>query len=312
MKGEIAVALRPGGRVEVLSASTDIGQGTRTIFPQIVSEALGIDVAQVTCAEPDTAHVPNSGPTVASRTAMVVGKICMDAARTIGETLCDFVAEQQGLDPAEVRLENGAFTVGDASVDFAEVGDDYLQERGALQVHKIYAHPEGIHFDDQQYVGDAYPCYGWGADVAEVLVDTDTGEVTVLRFFTACDVGKALHPVLCEGQVEGGTLQGIGYALMEEVVMRDGVMANNRLTNYIIPTSLDAPEILVDLVEVPYFHGPFGAKGVGELPLDGAAPAVVTAVEQALGLPAGTFDELPVTPERVLSALRRKGGAEAA
>jgi CO/xanthine dehydrogenase Mo-binding subunit len=305
LKSEAALELLRGGRVRVLSGSTDIGQGTRTIFPQIVAQQLGIPDDRVDVAEPDTAIVPDSGPTVASRTCMIVGKILQEAARQLADALCAFAATQKGAEGGDVRLEHGRFvgSAGGRGATFAEIGDAFLDAHGALRTSWVYRHPPEVVFDDKAYSGDAYAAYGWGADVAEVLVDEDTGEVAVLRMHTATDIGKAIHPVLCAGQIEGGALQGIGYGLCEEVVMVNGVMANSRFTNYIIPTSLDAPEFVTHLVEEPYFHGPFGAKGVGELPLDGAPPAVVAAVENALGLPAGTLDELPVTPERVLRAI---------
>jgi CO/xanthine dehydrogenase Mo-binding subunit len=130
----------------------------------------------------------------------------------------------------------------------------------------------------------------------------DTYEIKVLEFFTAEDVGKAIHPRLVEGQIEGGTLQGIGYGMMEELVMKDGAVLNPRMTNYIIPTSLDAPEIRTYLVEVPFSGGPHGAKGVGELPLDGAAPAVAAAIEMAAGV---RVTEAPFTPEKLFRAWAR-------
>ncbi len=148
------------------------------------------------------------------------------------------------------------------------------------------------------YRGDAYGTYAWACDVAEVEYDPVTYEVRPVHVTAVQEIGRALNPTLAAGQIEGGTAQGIGYALLEEVVMRDGRMANAQMTNYIVPTTMDAPRIDVVIVENPCRHGPFGAKGVGELPFDGAAPAIANAVRH-LG-----FDvrALPLTPERIMDA----------
>jgi CO/xanthine dehydrogenase Mo-binding subunit len=173
---------------------------------------------------------------------------------------------------------------------------EYLRRHGSLVVTKEYEPPPGVAFDEETYRGDAYGTYAWGCDVAEVQVDPVTYAIQPVRVTAVQEIGRALNPVLAAGQVEGGTLQGIGYALLEEVVMRDGRMANAELTNYLLPTTADTPPIDVVLLENGYAHGPFGAKGIGELPFDGAAPAVANAVRHA------GYDvrSLPITPERLL------------
>jgi CO/xanthine dehydrogenase Mo-binding subunit len=259
----------------ILVASTEIGQGTRTMHAQIVADSLGIPYESVEVEAADTARVPDSGPTVASRTCMVVGRILERCAKEIREKL-------GGMSHRE-----------------------YLEKNGALVVTKEYAGPDGLYWDDDTYRGDAYGAYGWGCDVVEVERDPVTFEVRPTRVTTVQDIGKAIHPVLAAGQIEGGTAQGIGYALLEEVSMRDGRMANAQLTNYIVPTTLDTPEIDVTILENPYEHGPFGAKGVGEMPIDGPAPAVVNAI-RSLGL---DVREIPVIPERVMQAPPAKPAA---
>ena len=175
---------------------------------------------------------------------------------------------------------------------------EYRRRHGDLVITKQYEKPADITWDDATYRGDAYGSYGWACDVVEVEIDRDTWQATPVHVTTAHEIGKAIHPVLAAGQVEGGTLQGLGYAILEEVVMRDGRMANGQLTNYTIPTTVDTPEIDVVILENPYKHGPFGAKGVGEMPIDGPAPAVVNALRHA------GFDvrEIPATPERIMRA----------
>src|SRR6185436_18265989 len=228
----------------ILVASTEIGQGTRTMHAQIVAEALGVAYDAIDVHAADTAVVPDSGPTVASRTCMIVGRILQRCAEEMRRRLGD-------LSPR-----------------------DYLRRHGPLVITKEYERPQEMSWDDTSYQGDAYGSYGWGCDVVEVEVDRDTWEVRPVAFSTVHEIGKAIHPVLAAGQIEGGSAQGLGYALLEEVVMRDGRMANASLTNYIIPTTLDTPSLAVTMLENPYKHGPFGAKGVGEMPIDGPAPAV--------------------------------------
>jgi CO/xanthine dehydrogenase Mo-binding subunit len=270
-----AVELTERG-VRVLTSSTEIGQGTRTMHAQIVADALGVPYESVEVAQPDTSKVPDSGPTVASRTCMVVGGILQRAA-----------AEMRG-------------RIGDASPS------EYFREHGPLRVEAEYEQPDWIRWDDQTYRGDAYATFGWGCNVAEVDVDPVTLEVRPVRLTAAVDVGKAIHPALAIGQIEGGTAQALGFALLEHVVMRDGAMANGQLTNYVIPTTLDMPVIDVVLIENPYPGGPFGAKGLGELPMDGLAPAIVNAI-RSLGI---DVREIPALPEVILRATRGAGRTE--
>ena len=279
LKGRVAVDLVAGGRLNIRTASTDIGQGTETVFRQIAADAAGLELDAVDFTVPSTTHVPDSGPTVASRTVMVVGAIVERAAREVA---------------ARVRAEQDA-----GGGDFKTAADRLLTKEKSVTALVQYNHPDWVKFDDKTYKGDAYPVYGYACDVAEVEVDLDTLEVTVLGFWSATDVGKAIHPVMCKGQIEGGSLQAIGWALWENVVWKNGQILNPRMTNYIIPTALDAPPFHVDLVEAPYSYGPGGgAKGVGELPMDGGAPAIAAAIEHATGMAA---HDLPLLPEQLLA-----------
>jgi CO/xanthine dehydrogenase Mo-binding subunit len=280
LKGKVAVDLLAGGRLGIRTASTDIGQGTETVFRQIAADAAGLSIDAIDFAVPSTTTCPDSGPTVASRTVMVVGSIVENAAKQLSE---------------RVRIErakNGG--------TFGEAADRLIASEGPITSLLQYTPPSFITWDDVKYKGDAYPCYGWACDIAEVEVDLDTFEVKVIDFWSATDVGKAINPVMCKGQIEGGSLQAIGWALSEEVTWRDGHITNPRMTNYIIPTSLDAPRFQTILVEAPFAYGPGGgAKGIGELPMDGGAPAIAAAIEHALGVAIGA---LPLTPERILAA----------
>jgi CO/xanthine dehydrogenase Mo-binding subunit len=286
LKSVASVELTADGQIRVLTANTEMGQGTKTVFPQMVAAELGVPVDWVEYAPQDTAEVPDSGPTVASRTVMVVGGLTVLAARRL---------------KAEVEERN-------AGIPFHEAFRDDAQRHGATRIDQQFEPYPGVNFDDATYMGDAYPAYGWAAAVASVEVDLDTAEVRVRDVIAVDDVGKVIHPVLCEGQVEGGTLQAVGYATIEEIKLRDGRYLNDRLATYLIPTALDAPHIRTILVEAPYSGAPHGAKGVGELPMDVAAPAVVAAIHDATGV---WIHELPATPERILAAMHGQGGARA-
>jgi CO/xanthine dehydrogenase Mo-binding subunit len=256
--------------VRMLVASTEIGQGTRTMHAQIVADALGIPFDDVEYAQPDTFVVPDSGPTVASRTCMIVGAILQRCGEALKEQLA-------GEHPSE-----------------------HFRRFGATRVVREYVKPEDVSWSDVTYRGDAYPTYGWGCCVVEVELDPDTFEARAREVVTVQDVGKAIHPVLVRGQIEGGTAQALGWALNERVVTRDGAMANPTLTNYTIPTTLDTPRMEVGIMENPSRHGPFGAKGVGEMPMDGPAAAVVNAIRH-LGL---DVREIPAVPELLIDAPR--------
>ncbi len=257
------------GRVKVLTSMTEMGQGTTTILSQIAAEATGIPISCIDIVRPDTARVPNSGPTVASRTAMVVGRLVQRAGATLKEALTK---------PHE----------------------------WPLRIREQYKEPPGVFWDDAQYRGEAYGAFSYATYVAEVSVDTLTGSIQVEDFVALQEVGRVLNPTLATGQIEGGVAQGVGFALYEKVEWRDGVMANNQMTNYVMPTSVDVPPIRVHFEEIPYEHGAMGAKGIGELPMDGPAPAILNAVENALGIP---FNHVPLLPEDIVARLQPRSAA---
>ena len=284
LASEVAMEAMRDGSVHVLAGSTEMGQGTNTIFSQIAADALGLDCDRIRILQPDTAQVPNSGPTVASRTAMIVGKLVETAALGLKKAL----------------LDSDLLKPGDGAGDFARACGEYIDAHGTLKSFVKYEHPRSLHWDDEHYRGDAYGAYAWAVYVAEVSVDTRTAEVRVEDFVAVQEVGKVINPALAAGQIEGGVAQGIGFALYENVVWQEGRMANAQMTNYVMPTSMDLPPIRVFFEENPYERGPAGAKGIGELPLDGTAPAIANAIAHATG--AGVR-QIPITPEVLLEML---------
>ena len=283
----VEVAGLPDGRVEVLAASTEMGQGTTTVFTQIAAERLGYEADDVTVAQPDTSRVPNSGPTVASRTVMVVGRLV--------ERACDDLRRRLGLDGARGSAVKEALVAWHRE----HPGEELV---GSAR----YEPPPGVEWDEETYRGQAYGAFGWAAYVAEVEVDLRTYTARVTDFVAVQDVGRVVNETLARGQVQGGVVQAIGWALLEECKYEDGAMVNNQLTNYIIPTSDDVPPITVEFLETPYPYGALGAKGLGELPMDGPAPAIVNAVAAATGV---ASSKIPLAPEHLMALMEDGGDA---
>jgi CO/xanthine dehydrogenase Mo-binding subunit len=282
---------RADGRVCILVSSTEFGQGTNTVLCQIAAEALGLPYEAVEIAQPDTMEVPNSGPTVASRTAMVVGKLVESAALELKQKLKDSGLLSETYTPEEFRA----------------ACRNYVSANGQFRSFARYEQPAEVLWDDQSYRGAAYSAFSWAVYVAEVTVDLATYQVSVDDFVALQEVGRVLNPVLARGQITGGVAQGVGFALYEKVEWRDGRMQNAQMTNYIMPTSVDVPPIRVFFEELGNTYGAFGAKGIGELPMDGPAPAIVNAIEDALRMP---FDSIPLLPEDIFEALAAKSSPE--
>jgi CO/xanthine dehydrogenase Mo-binding subunit len=280
----VGVEAGADGVVRVLVSSAEFGQGTNTVLCQIAAEALGLPYESVAIAQPDTTVVPNSGPTVASRTAMIVGKLVQSAAKGIQQTLAKTGLLGDEYTPEQFRAACG----------------EYISGHGALKSYARYEAPGDVYWDDEKYRGEAYAAFAWAVYVAEVTVDLTTYSVTVDDFVALQEVGRVLNPVLAAGQITGGVAQGIGFALYEKVVWQNGRMLNNQITNYIMPTSVDLPPIRVFFEELGNLHGAHGAKGIGELPMDGPAPAIVNAVEDATGV---HFRSIPLLPEDLFEAL---------
>jgi CO/xanthine dehydrogenase Mo-binding subunit len=285
------VDVTPEGKVRVLVSSTEFGQGTNTVLSQIAAEAIGIPYDDVAMAPADTGIVPNSGPTVASRTSMVVGRLIERA----GLQLVARLQEDAGLGEHFTREE------------FFAACQRYRAHYGEVISLCRYHPPPGIFWDDKKYHGEAYPAFAWSVQVAQVAVDTITYSAEVEEFWAVQEVGRVLNPVLAGGQIEGGVAQGIGYALYEKVLLENGHVANNQMTNYIMPTAEDVPPIHVFFEQIPFQHGGYGAKGIGELPHDGPAPAILNAIGDATGI---GFHSIPLLPEELFAKLAAQRAVE--
>ena len=284
-----SVVVAADGSVTVAVGTTEIGQGMITVLSQITAEALGCPVELVRVVEADTSRVPDSGPTVASRTTVMSGNAIRDAAAKI----------RAAMEPV----------IADSSVSWRQAVALCVQKQVGLAAHG-WAVPPATTFNLETGQGEAYICYTFSANIVEVEVDTETGQTRVLAVHSGHDTGKVINPTTGEGQVEGGVVQGLGYALVEEHTLKDGRIVNDQFSTYIIPTTLDVPEIRPILVEHPYPWGPYGAKGLGETPIIAVAPAVTAAIHHATGV---RLNEIPATPERVWAALeaRKQAGPTA-
>jgi CO/xanthine dehydrogenase Mo-binding subunit len=281
LQSVVGAQATPEGRVRILAASTEIGQGTNTIFAQIAAEALGLDYDLIEVTQPDTAQVPNSGPTVASRTCMIVGKLVESAVLGLKQTL----------------VGSGLLKEEFTQAEFQKACAEHIEKFGSLKSFSKYEPPPNVLWDDEKYQGDAYGAFAWAVYVAEVSYDPLTYEARVDDFVAVQEVGRVINPVLAGGQIEGGVAQAIGMTLYENVVWQNGRMLNGKMTNYIMPTAADIPPIRVYFEENPYAYGPAGAKGIGELPMDGPAPAILNAIENATG---ESFNHVPLMPEAMM------------
>ncbi len=282
IKARVGLRELPDGKVALLVANVEMGQGAQTTLRKIVSDTLDIPISSVVYDNPDTDRVPDSGPTVASRTAMIVGGLVREASLEFKSVLEDRV-------------------VGSAE---SAPGEPLKQPEEPIEVFKQYRQPPEISWDDEKFIGDAYPDYSWGVNVVDVSVDPVTREVTVEGIWGVYDIGVPLDEAIARGQMQGGIAQGIGWASLEVMEEREGRLVQDSLTDYIIPTSMDLPDIEVDFVMNPSPYGPYGAKGAGELPFVGIAPAYAAAVSDALGVP---MDSIPITPEKLLNLKFNKG-----
>ncbi|MFU0825070.1 xanthine dehydrogenase family protein molybdopterin-binding subunit [Clostridium sp.] len=258
IKAKVKLVKYPNGNVEILIANVEMGQGTQTVLRKIVAHTLGIPLDKIIYNNPDTDRVPNSGPTVASRTTVIVGKLLQNAAEKL---------------------------------------KDRWNEEGTVEIMTQYKHPEGFLWDDTNFAGDAYNSYSWGANVVEVELDPITYEPTIKGVWAVFDIGNPMDERIVKGQIEGGILQGLGYGGMEVMERKNGRLMQRSNTDYIIPTSKDAPKIVSELMCEPYENGPFGAKGLGELTLVGSGTAYALAIENAAKV---QINKLPIRPEHLM------------
>jgi CO/xanthine dehydrogenase Mo-binding subunit len=297
----VILEMHRDGSVVLRSAAADMGQGIVTVLAQLAADGLGVELSSVRVIRADTAQSPDAGASCGSRQTMVSGNAVIEAANSIRDTLLTLAAMKTKVSKDELSLKGGKLFVN--GEPHAMTARD-LAERASNWGYPLHAESL-VHFDYPTDVPDVQYKYSqevfqFCTQIAQVLVDTETGQVTVERLIAVHDVGKMINPGGVYGQIEGGVAQGIGYALSEELVVRDGITQNPSLENYIIPMALDLPEIEMAVLEYPEPRGaPLGAKGVAEAPIIPTAPAIRNAILDAIDK---SLHELPMNPERVLNA----------
>jgi len=292
------------GRVFVQTGLTEFGTGALTSLVLVTAETLGLPPRMIQLERPDTAAVPNSGPTVASRTTVIGGKAALDAALKIRAAVASVAARLLKTDAAKLDFREGfIWSSSGISLAWEEAVRQCYEEGVELKALGHYIAPP-TRWDPETGQGAPYNQYTYGALVAEVTVDMETGFVKVDRMTAAYDVGRAINPLGLIAVYEGGSIMGLGYALLEEIVHDDGVVLNPNLHTFIIPTATEAPDKIDSIiVEVPGPMGVFGAKAMGEIPVVLPAAAIAGAVANATGV---YIRELPLRPDRVLAALRQR------
>jgi len=303
--GAAHVEVAEDGTATLYTGVCDLGQGIQTLLAQIVGTELGMSIEQVRVIDADTGSTPDSGPTSGSRATFVQGQAVRNASLDVKERLLDMGGHLLGL-PAD-ELEVGQGTVRhrqDAArqVPVVRVIDE-MHKQGKRCIGWGWQDITTKDVDPQTSQGDAYQTFGWATQLAEVEVDTDTGFVQVTRLVSATDAGRAINPVGVEGQVQGGAVMGLGYALYEQHVVDQGTAKTASLAFYLVPTPLDVPEIECLIVEVADPNGPYGAKGVSEPATIPTTPAILNAIYDAVGV---RVTQTPATPERVFHLLRER------
>ncbi|GAB6174424.1 molybdopterin-dependent oxidoreductase [Paradesulfitobacterium aromaticivorans] len=300
------IEIHEDGSATVLTGAIDVGQGSSSVYAQIVAEELGIQPEDITVVTGDTDVAPDSGTTAATRQTYNTGNAVLRAVRQAKSKLLDYAARAFSCTtPQGIELRDGYIGVkGDPSRTMSlrdMVSQARLNGERFISADSFTARTTPVDMESGQ--GAPYWPYAFGCQVAEVEVDTETGIVRIIRIVAAHDVGKAMNPTQVEGQIAGGIAQGLGYALLEQVELKEGKIQNPALSSYLIPTALDVPEIESIIVEEAESSGPYGAKGLGEPAMLPVAAAVINAIDDAVGV---RITSLPATPEKILAALAEK------
>lgn len=303
-----SVEIEDDKKILVKTAAADVGQGILTVITQITAEVLKVRPEIIKIIPADTSLTKSAGSSSATRQTYFTGNAVKKAAEELLAKIYHYASLEFRSSHPELRLEGGnIFRYEDPNnkISYWELAKR-VKEKGDYLKAEASFFPHTDKPDPKTGQGEkVYVAYTFVTQVIEVEVDTDTGIVQVLNVYTTADIGKAVNPKNVEGQIEGGTVQGIGMALMEEQVIKEGITLNPDLTGYLIPTSMDTPHFITRLIENEDSEGPFGAKGVGEPGTIATAPAIANAIFDAIGV---RICDLPITPEKILKALKEKRG----
>ncbi|MCX5907600.1 MAG: xanthine dehydrogenase family protein molybdopterin-binding subunit [Deltaproteobacteria bacterium] len=299
-----------GASVLLYTGITEMGQGAFTVLPQICAESLGVAIEDIRLVTPDTDLVPESGPTVASRSTTLMGNAIILATREIKEAILEMAAKMLSLPAGRLEAKNRYIYDRENPGNYILFKDAVAKcmATGKRLIGQGWWTPPTGTLDPETGQGEPYFVYSYSTHMAEVNVDTETGIVEVTDYTAAYDIGKAINPKLVEGQIEGGIGMGVGFALMEEIVVKEGIIQNLGLEDFLIPTVLDMPPITPIIIEQENKLGPYGAKGIGEMANIPSAPAIINAIAHACG---GRVRTLPADPEKVFRAIRERSGPAA-
>lgn len=301
------VELDDGGTAKVVTGVTEIGEGILTVLAQIAAEELGIQPGDVTIGDNDTARVPEAAHAGATRQTYMIGNSVALACREAKARLVEQVALHWDIEPAAIACGNGELWVVSSNQRISmREAVDICKKRGVVPVGSASFTANHTGLDPEDGSGRPWQAYVFGCQVAEVEVDTVTGEVQVLGMWAAHDVGRAVNPRGVEGQIEGGIVQALGQGLMEDYRTEQGRTTTPGFAKYILPTALDVPTVTSVIVEDPDPIGPLGVKGIGEPAMVPTIPAVMNAIYDAIGV---RITSLPATPDRILEALAQKRAA---
>ena len=307
---EAWVGVEMDGTVVVRSGVTDIGAGQVSALGQIAAEVLGVTLGNIVVYNSDSAVTPLAGTTTATRALYMTGNAVKQAAEGLRTRLADRAARHFGVGPDEIDMAfNEVFVIDKPEQSMPLV--ELVRTCAAEGIHRselaIFRAPFSDFLDPETGQGQAHPDYAYGAHAVEVSVDVDTGEVEVLKSVAAHDVGQCINPAAVEGQMQGGAQNGQGYALSEEMLYQEGRLVTPSFSEYLMPTAMDMPKVECIILESRSGVGPYGAKGIGEPAMTAVAPAIANAVADAIGV---RVFEMPITPERVVNALKRRTAPE--
>jgi CO/xanthine dehydrogenase Mo-binding subunit len=297
-----------GGTAKIVTGVTEIGEGILTVLAQIAAHELGVRPQDVTIGDNDTARSPEAAHAGATRQTYMIGNSVALACRQARAMLVEVIADQWGVDAALIRTAAGEiFAEGTNHRMPMSEAVDCCKKKGVVPVGSASFGTDTTGLDPVDGSGRPWQAYVFGAQVAEVEVDSVTGEVQVLGIWAAHDVGRAVNPRGVEGQIEGGIVQALGQGLMEDYRQQDGRTSTPNLAKYILPMALDVPHVTSVILEDPDPIGPLGVKGIGEPAMIPTIPAVMNAVYDAVGV---RITSLPATPEKVLEAIKQKERAD--
>jgi CO/xanthine dehydrogenase Mo-binding subunit len=299
------LSLQADGTLLIRSGVTDLGAGQAASLCQIAAEVLGAPLDDISIYIGDSALNPPAGGTFATRQLYMSGNAVLHAARELRDRMAPVAAHLLGASPEDLEFADGRVraysATTDVSITLAELAAA-CDQRAVSTAHLSTWRAQAGSFDPRTGQGDTFPDYTYGTHAADVEVDVETGQVTVLRYAACHDVGRAINPMRVQGQIQGGAMQGLGYALTEDMAIEDGYVQAALFANYLIPNAQDFPDVLVDIVESGEGKGPLGARGIGEPPIGNVAATIASAIQDAIGV---RPDRLPMTPERVLALLDR-------